>query len=66
MSVKCKHCGGIIDLDTLVCMMCAREYQLIQCIAEKRRKQRLKLNEGVYPFPYNKGVPRLPRGPQND
>jgi len=25
MYVKCERCGGIIDPDTLICLMCARE-----------------------------------------
>ena len=37
MYVKCKHCGGIIDPDTLVCIMCAREYKLNRVVSERRR-----------------------------
>jgi len=63
MYVKCRHCGGIIDPDTLVCLMCAREYRIIRIVSEKRlihAQNNSRLNDASG---FASG-PRLPKGGQ--
>lgn len=36
--MKCKRCGGILD-ENLHCLMCAREFKVIQQISDRRRRE---------------------------
>jgi len=34
---RCKRCNGVIDPDTMTCLMCGREFKMVQVVGERRR-----------------------------
>jgi len=62
MHLRCLHCGGVIDPDTLTCLMCARQHLWKLARPEDKRKQ-LVLQSRQYDRIFstvNGGTPKLP------